>query len=859
MAASIASSVGNVAVAAAKAIGSNFSSLAQDTATAAFPFLKGMSSYMKTDQTSTDYNKASDTVSNEGGFKLLDDSLSDIHQAIKMGNELLGGVREDVGEIRKLLQNFGGNGGPWGSNNNGGKGDISGSSIANNVENAAVGYEILNILKKFLPAVGGVLGKTLSIAAFAADFNERSDSLVKQSDEYKKSAAYKTRIVNENYDAKDDKIKEKILGNQQELNYTKSLEEQAMTAEEKTAFSKREADIQKDINELLEQQKALLEQRNKAIAYAVTQSQAIPTASSGSTGVGAASSGSPGTVGSTYGRGNFGGAKPDLDDGTTQVLRRVGGASGADQNAFPAQSASDYLRSKGIDPSKVPAGVHNNNPANLKYYGIGWVGETGPSENKDEGTPQSVFSSPDDGMRAGLLNLVNQYKKGATTIEKLAPIYSPSNVSGAIKNFSQFSGFKPDEDLKLTDKDRLVKFFKGVVQQEQGSNKYYDDEMYNRGADRALGLGKYAGAVGNTAETNNPKSKEDVLDHLDSMKRRGMITNEQCVSLASAAVGIRLGSGQDGSFTSQWRSGGNITGQTSAGTPVATFLGGTNSRAAYHEPSNLYAGGTGGVAGIDRDHAAVLTGNYKYDHDGNVIAAEITDQSAGHGWQGQSHWVTATGPEGTGGEKNLNNYKIAMTSKGYLGGNNNPEKRRIDALAKANDKFSNMSGRITPLGDKDFLSKNRNSGGRNDVDFPVESQSIPRMSRDMFMNQGDNTDLKNLLISKGIMPDKKDPLDTLLDQYQAHDHAKFKNMVGRKIDLAEFTKYDLYSNMKGRTSGPSTTNNIYGNHDNKENPLTPHKKKGNIPPVAPPDHVIHKLFTVKAPNGAYSGGGIGHM
>lgn len=171
-----------------------------------------------------------------------------------------------------------------------------------------------------------------------------------------------------------------------------------------------------------------------------------------------------------------------------------------------------------------------------------------------------------------------------------------------------------------------------------------------------------------------PKSRDEVLGHLTRMRDMGLISNEQCVSLAAASVGIHLGDKVPGGHTTEWMKGGNISSQTAAGTPISTFEG-------PQGPSNVYAGGTGGVAGINRDHAAVLTGQYKTDKDGNVTSAEVTDQSKGHGWHGQTHWINKTGPEGTGGEQNLSNYALPGTkgkdgSITLLGGKNNPEYQR---------------------------------------------------------------------------------------------------------------------------------------------------------------------------------------
>ena len=50
--------------------------------------------------------------------------------------------------------------------------------------------------------------------------------------------------------------------------------------------------------------------------------------------------------------------------------------------------------------------------------------------------------------------------------------------------------------------------------------------------------------------------KLDVVDHLKDMRDKGIITNEQCVSLATASVGIPLGKkGVAGANVHDWRRG----------------------------------------------------------------------------------------------------------------------------------------------------------------------------------------------------------------------------------------------------------------------------------------------------------------
>jgi len=873
------SNLGSIASSVGSSVGGYFSKIGTDAAIAAFPFLASTPSFMKSQQTSSDYKKASDEVSNQSGFKMLEDSLDDIHQSLNMNNKILQSIDENTKELLKVL---GGKGSSVGSGN-GTNGNTN--SVISNVLEGAAALETGVLLKQLLgrlitnPYIAlGVAATGIGVATYQGikvqdgqrkNEDLTNDQLIKLYGKDKVNTIQKNAIagtmpsfnpegnvlgdlptpsgtpvddfrvnMEKYYKDKASKIDIDINNKNQDLAHTKDMESRANIPEKKAKLAAKEVELQDEINKLLEDQKRLLEERaadlEKLNKSGLSDSSPHYNPSSGSSIGSSAPSNS-------FQRGNFGGAKPNLDDGTNQLIRRLNGNSGSDQNASSELSATDYLHSKGIDPSKVPAGVRNNNPFNLKYYGIGWVGEKGPSKNLDEGVPQSVFGSPDDGMRAGMLNLVNQYKKGANTIEKLAAIYSPSNVDGAIKNFSQFSGFDPKEDLKLTDRDRLIKLAKAVQRQEQGSNSYYDDDMYSKGADRALGLGKYASA----ASSNVPemKSAKDVVEHLAEAKRQGLITNDQCVSLTAASVGIKLGNSHQGrdAYASNWVGMGKIDKDTATGTPLITTT-----------RDGRYAGGTGGVAGIGRDHGVNLI-HADYDEKGALKGMRVAEQYAGHGFNPNNpernvRYIYATGK---GGENDALSYQMAGVDNGkggahLLGQENNPEYIRRNNLLKQKQTTSKPEEYDKNL---HVLSSTYNN--------PVDNA---RMTKDMFMHQGeDNTNLKNYLISKGIMPEKKeDPLDTLLKQYKAHDDAMYKNMMGRNSGTGEFvdyTKQDLYANMKGRTSPPSV--NINNKENNTPNHLT-HHKKHDIKPHSPTNKRLHELFVVKAPNGGFSGG-IGHM
>jgi hypothetical protein len=151
------------------------------------------------------------------------------------------------------------------------------------------------------------------------------------------------------------------------------------------------------------------------------------------------------------------------------------------------------------------------------------------------------------------------------------------------------------------------------------------------------------------------------------MRDKGLITNEQCVSLATASVGIKLGSKDKSPWTGDWRRGeGAEVGGLVPGTPIATFLD------RQGRVGNTYAiGGNGGQPGAGLDHAAVFE-NYIRDN-GKIVGMEVMEQYArSHGMHSRDYMF------GQGsGERNASNYSaIDVAGGGHLGGANNPLSRR---------------------------------------------------------------------------------------------------------------------------------------------------------------------------------------
>jgi hypothetical protein len=166
-----------------------------------------------------------------------------------------------------------------------------------------------------------------------------------------------------------------------------------------------------------------------------------------------------------------------------------------------------------------------------------------------------------------------------------------------------------------------------------------------------------------------------VFNNLREMRDRGLITNEQCVSLATAAVGIRLGDGKEGSNVHQWTKGEAAeAGDLVAGTPIATFLDRSG------RTTDRYAGGGSGTPGAHLDHAAIFQ-KYLHDKAGKRIGMEVTEQYQGSGGPHEHPYYFNSG----WGEGNASNYHVIDTAQGHLGGEANPMSRQQyhDATMKA--------------------------------------------------------------------------------------------------------------------------------------------------------------------------------
>jgi hypothetical protein len=131
---------------------------------------------------------------------------------------------------------------------------------------------------------------------------------------------------------------------------------------------------------------------------------------------------------------------------------------------------------------KLPAGMRNNNPGNIKYtdFSAKYPGAIGPSENTDQGDPQVVFDTPENGMRAAAALALRKWNRGKVTIDDLIAGdngWTPGNYQAAA-NIAAKMGVKASEKVDLSQPQQMASFLRGLVTQEHGpASKAYSDDL----------------------------------------------------------------------------------------------------------------------------------------------------------------------------------------------------------------------------------------------------------------------------------------------------------------------------------------------------------------------------------------------
>jgi hypothetical protein len=154
----------------------------------------------------------------------------------------------------------------------------------------------------------------------------------------------------------------------------------------------------------------------------------------------------------------------------------------------------------GIKKPKVVRNVRNNNPGNIKDFGIKWDGMTGSESGGDVAEGSFVqFDTPENGVRALTKDLTNKRKRGLNTITKILNTYAPegkeNNTKAYIKDVANDVGVSPT--AKLSDKD-MFKMIKAITKHEgsKKSLKHFTDKVIIKGMKSAY-KNRYQN-VGNT-------------------------------------------------------------------------------------------------------------------------------------------------------------------------------------------------------------------------------------------------------------------------------------------------------------------------------------------------------------------------
>ena len=241
-----------------------------------------------------------------------------------------------------------------------------------------------------------------------------------------------------------------------------------------------------------------------------------------------------------------------------------------------------YLNFHG-DSSWGDYGTRANNPGNLNY--AGWEGAASKYSYRDPHTggmhSMGVFKTMPEGVAAAVKLMVrNQTKNKSTTIGGALKGWAEN---GYIEPLSKSLGMSSSDqfDINTADPNKVADLLQEQFRREgrKGSHTATREQIL-AGIQIARGKAVPASDGKSTTSSGAPeanfgiKDNEDVLDHLKSARDKGIITNEQCVSLATASVGIKLGSKEAGAWTGQWRKGESAAeGGLVKGTPIATFAG----------------------------------------------------------------------------------------------------------------------------------------------------------------------------------------------------------------------------------------------------------------------------------------------
>lgn len=123
-----------------------------------------------------------------------------------------------------------------------------------------------------------------------------------------------------------------------------------------------------------------------------------------------------------------------------------------------------------LKEQRLPRGIRNNNPLNLRITNTPWQGKKTP--NTDGSFEQ--FESLEMGIRAAMVNIRTMIRRDRLdTIEKLIPRWAPAsdgnNENSYIFNVCKKSGIGQTERLVITNKNQICRLVWAMAFVENGT------------------------------------------------------------------------------------------------------------------------------------------------------------------------------------------------------------------------------------------------------------------------------------------------------------------------------------------------------------------------------------------------------
>ncbi len=135
---------------------------------------------------------------------------------------------------------------------------------------------------------------------------------------------------------------------------------------------------------------------------------------------------------------------------------------------------------------KLPRGLRNNNPLNLRISLVSWVG----SVNVNSDGEFEQFISIDYGIRAAIKTLHTYIKKGYNTPEKIITRWAPpveNNTSAYIKRACALADLSPSQVIERKSRNAICRLLWAMANIENG--RTLDVNLFFSAYDKFFGKG----------------------------------------------------------------------------------------------------------------------------------------------------------------------------------------------------------------------------------------------------------------------------------------------------------------------------------------------------------------------------------